>query len=76
MLAARTQDELKLGSLQREGRGSPTQVASKFDSEPWYVMEVSGDELESLVNEAVPGPGVWIACSMLPEFMDVRKYGK
>ena len=69
-----------------EGRGevdehvslrAVVECRSGYDAEPWHVVEVSGGESSLLVaDDSFDGREIWIACGMLPAFMDVRKYGK
>ena len=69
VLAAREAESL--GSV-----GTVEVSRSAYDAQPWFVRKVSGEELRRLAEEGLPDDGkIWIACGMLPEFMDVRRYG-
>ena len=70
VLAAREAESL--GSV-----GTVEVSRSAYDEQPWYVVRVSGEELRRLAEEGLPDDGkIWIACGMMPEFMDVRRYGR
>ncbi len=77
VLAARSTEALE--GCFSEGSVSPgaSLITSVYDDKPWSVLEVSGEDLARLLKgDSVEGQDIWIACGMLPEFMDVRGYGK
>lgn len=70
VLAARSEEAVRAMG----GSSAVVELRSDYDSGPWFVSVLDGEEIGRLKVKA--GGEIWIACGMLPEFMDIRGYGK
>lgn len=75
LFAVRSAEKLDVVSRSLGESLTVAECRSGYDAEPWHVVEISGSELSRVVADGgVDGEGLWIACGMLPAFMDVRSY--
>ncbi len=76
-LASRSREGLEEVSRSLGGASETVELRSDYDARPWQVRGVSGENVARLLEEERLSDGeLWIACGTLPEFMDVRGYGK
>ena len=73
----RVEDALGVAGLPLDGEREVLVLRSAYDERPWKAMLISGQEFEELAK-GVSGAGdqLWLACGMLPRFMDIEGYGK
>lgn len=76
-VASRSREVLTMIGRRLEHPPEIEEYRSGYDPRPWFSFGLTEGQLRMLTErDVMDGDHPWIACGMLPEFMDVRNYAR